>query len=229
MAELVTYQRTGRTARIRMDDGKVNAMGVPMLSALHRAFDRASEENAVVVLSGRESIFSAGFDLKVFSAGGAEESRRMLKLGAELALKILSFPTPVITVTTGHAYPMGAFLMLAADWRIGAEGAWRTGLNEVQIGLTVPRFALEVARQRLTPAYFSRTAVTGEMYGPDEAIKAGFLDELTPPAGLAAAVEAAAERMERLDPASHAATKLRARAGAIAAVRAAIDEDLAPP
>ena len=150
----------------------------------------------------------------------------MLKLGAELAFKILSFPTPVITVTTGHAYPMGAFLMLAADWRIGAEGAWRTGLNEVQIGLTVPRFALEVARQRLTPAYFSRTAVTGEMYGPDEAIRAGFLDEATPLAGLAAAVEAAVERMERLDPASHAATKLRARAGAIAAVRAAIDEDL---
>ena len=118
--------------------------------------------------------------------------------------------------------------MLAADWRIGAEGAWRIGLNEVQIGLTVPRFALEVARQRLTPAYFSRTAVTGEMFGPDEAIKAGFLDELTPPAGLAAAVEAAVERMERLDPAAHAATKLRARAGAIAAVRAAIDEDLAP-
>ena len=87
MAELVTYQRTGRTARIRMDDGKVNAMGVAMLSALHRAFDRASEENAVVVLSGRESIFSAGFDLKVFSAGGAEESRRMLKLGAELRVQ----------------------------------------------------------------------------------------------------------------------------------------------
>lgn len=226
MADVVTYERTGRSARIRMDDGKVNVMGVAMLSALHRAFDRAAEEHAVVVLSGRETIFSAGFDLKVFKAGDAEESRRMLRLGAELALKILSFPTPVITVTTGHAYPMGAFLMLAADWRIGAEGEWRTGLNEVQIGLTVPRFALEVARQRLTPPYFSRTAVTGEMFGPDEALKAGFLDELAPTAGLTAAVDAAAERMARLDLAAHAATKRQARAGAIAAVRAAIDEEL---
>jgi enoyl-CoA hydratase len=218
----------GRTARIQMDDGKVNAMGVDMLSALHRAFDRASEENAIVVLSGRETIFSAGFDLKVFSAGGAEESRRMLNLGAELALKILSFPTPVITVTTGHAYPMGAFLMLAADWRIGTEGEWRTGMNEVQIGLTVPRFALEIARQRLTPSYFSRTAVTGEMFGPEEALKAGFLDQLTPTPGLTAAVDAAVARMERLDAGAHAATKLRARAGAIAAIRAAIDEELGP-
>jgi enoyl-CoA hydratase len=228
MEEPVTYERSGRSARIRMDDGKVNVMNVAMLSALHAAFDRASKEGAIVVLSGRETIFSAGFDVKVFSSGNAEQAMTMLKLGAELALKVLTFSTPVITVTTGHAYPMGAFLMLAADWRIGTEGTWRIGLNEVQIGLPVPRFALEIARQRLTPAYFSRTAITGEMFGPEEARTAGFLDVVTPIDGLASAVAAAVERLERLDAVAHAATKLRARAGAIAALRAAIDEELAP-
>jgi enoyl-CoA hydratase len=228
MSEPLSYERVGRSARIRMDDGKVNVMNVGMLSALHRAFDRAAAESAIVVLSGRETIFSAGFDVKVFSAGDAEGSRTMVRLGAELALKVLAFPTPVITVATGHAYPMGAFLMLAADWRIGSEGEWRTGLNEVQIGLTVPLFALEVARQRLIPAYFSRTAVTGEMYGPEEARTAGFLDQVVSRADLAAAVDAAVERMGQLDFAAHAATKRRARAGAIAAVRAAIDDEFVP-
>jgi enoyl-CoA hydratase len=121
---------------------------------------------------------------------------------------------------------MGAFLMLSADWRIGAEGQWRVGMNEVQIGLTIPFFALEIARQRLTPAYFNRTALTAEMFVPTEALKAGFLDEVTSPADLAAAVAAAVERMEKLDGGAHAATKLRARAGAIAAIRAAIDQEL---
>jgi enoyl-CoA hydratase len=228
MAELVTYARTGRRARIRMDDGKVNVMNPAMLSALHAAFDRAAAENAIAILSGRETMFSAGFDVKVIGSGVVEDIRSMLALGAELALKILSFPTPVITVTTGHAYPMGAFLMLAADWRIGAEGAWRIGMNEVQIGLTVPFFALEVARQRLTPAYFSRTAITGEMYGPEESLTAGFLDQLVPVDQLDAAVDAAAERLEGINAAAHTATKLRARAGAIAAMRAAIDGELAP-
>jgi enoyl-CoA hydratase len=228
MSELVTYERSGPSARIRMDDGKVNVMNVPMLSALHAAFDRAAADGVMVVLSGRDAIFSAGFDVKVFSSGDVQETVRMLKLGAELALKILGFPAPVITVTTGHAYPMGAFLMLAADWRIGAAGAWRVGMNEVQIGLTVPRFALEIARQRLTPAYFNRTAITGEMYGPEEALTAGFLDVVTPLEALQGAVSAAVERLDRLDRAAHAATKLRARAGAIAALRAAIDEELSP-
>jgi enoyl-CoA hydratase len=99
-------------------------------------------------------------------------------------------------------------------------------MNEVQIGLTVPMFALEVARQRLTPAYFSRTALTAEMYGPAEALEAGFLDQLVPVADLAGAVDAAAARLEGLNGAAHAATKLRARAGAIAAIRAAIRDEL---
>jgi enoyl-CoA hydratase len=226
MNELVCVEQAGRVIRIRMDDGKVNAMNPPMLSALHAAFDRAAHDSSVVVLSGRDAIFSAGFDLKVFSAGNPNAIRAMLRAGAELALKILSFPVPVITVTTGHAYPMGAFLMLAADWRIGTAGSWRIGMNEVEIGLTVPRFALEIARQRLTPAYFSRTAITAEMFAPDEAERAGFLDQVVAPNALDAAVDAAIARMLRLDFAAHRATKLRARAGAIAAVRAAIDDEL---
>jgi len=226
MAELVTYERTGRVARIRMDDGKVNAMSVAMLSGLHAAFDRAAADKAIAVLSGRAGLFSAGFDLKVFSQGTARDIHAMLSLGGELALKLLSFPMPVIAAASGHAYPMGAFLILSSDWRIGAEGDWRIGLNEVQIGLTVPTFALEIARQRLTPACFSRTAMTGEMFGPQAALAAGFLDEVVADDALEAAIARAAERLGRIDFAAHAATKLRARRPAIEAVRAAIDAEL---
>jgi enoyl-CoA hydratase/carnithine racemase len=225
MSEIVTYERTGRAARIRMNDGKVNAMSIAMVEALHAAFDRAAEEEAIAVLSSRAPVFSAGFDLNVIRSGDAITIRTMVKLGAELALKLLSFPTPVITVTAGHAYPMGAFLMLAADWRIGVQGSWRTGLNEVQIGLTVPDFGLELARQRLTPAYFSRTAVTGELFLPEQALEAGFIDQLVSAAHLHECVEAAVARLEGLHPASHAATKLKARSATIAAMRAAIDRD----
>lgn len=225
MTDLVSYERVGSTARIRMDDGKVNVMSTAMLGAVSEALDRAAADRAIVVLSGRETIFSAGFDLKVFQSGDAAAGRAMVMAGAELALKVLTFPTPVVTVTQGHAYPMGAFLMLAADWRIGAAGDWRIGLNEVTIGLTLPRFALEVARQRLAPAYFSRTAMTGEMYGPEEALQAGFLDQLASREDLDEAIEAVVARLEKVDLASHAGTKARARAPAIAAVAAAMALD----
>ena len=57
----------------------------------------------------------------------------MLQLGARMTEKILGFPKPVVTACSGHAYPMGAFLMLAADLRLGADGDYRIGMNEVAI------------------------------------------------------------------------------------------------
>ena len=101
-------------------------------------------------------------------------------LQAELALRILSFPYPVVAACHGNAYPMGAFLIMSSDHRLAAEGDYRIGMNEVAIGLTVPRFAIEVARQRLAPAYFSRVVMTAEMFGPAEAATAGFFDRVVP-------------------------------------------------
>jgi enoyl-CoA hydratase len=225
MRDLATYELGGRIATITMDDGKVNVFSIPMLRAVHAALDQAERDRAVVVLTGRENYFSAGFDLNVF-AGEREQIVRMLTLGATLAERLLSFPTPVVAVCTGHAYPAGAFLLLSADLRIGVDGPFRIGLNEVKIGLTVPWFAIELARHRLTPAYFDRTVVNATMYSPREAVLPGFLDQVvTAPELRAASLRAAAE-LAGLDPAAHAATKLRARAAALTALRAAIETEL---
>jgi enoyl-CoA hydratase len=226
MADLVTYEQAGRVARIRLDDGKANVMSAAMLGALDKAFDRAAQERAVVVLSGRDNVFSAGFDLKTLRGGTAEEVFAMLRGGADLALKILSFQTPVISVIAGSAYPMGAFLTVASDWRIGAEGDWQIGFNEVQIGIVPPRWSIQLARQRIAPAHLSRTTVIGEMFAPAQALAAGFLDEVAPRADLDAAVERAIERMLSADPAAHAAAKRLLRGDVIATMRQAIDEDI---
>jgi len=209
-----------------MDDGKVNVMSVTMLEALHAAFDEAEREKTVVILTGRGTTFSAGFDLKVLANGSAHEMYSMLKAGGELALRVLSFPTPVVIACNGHAYPMGAFLILAADFRLAAQGSYKIGLNEVAIGITVPRFGIEVARQRLTPAYFSRTVMTGEMFAPPEAVTAGFFDRLVPAASLDEAADQAAEALNRVNLSAHAAMKLRARGPTIQAMRSAIDTDI---
>lgn len=226
MSDLVTYELDARTATITMDDGKVNALSIEMLRAVHDAFDQAGRDGAVVVLTGRERYFSAGFDLKVFTAGDANRVIEMLTLGATLAERILSFSTPVVVACTGHAVAAGSFLALAADLRIGVDGPFQMGLNEVKIGLTVPWFAIELARQRLHPAHFDRTVVNAAMYNPRDAVTAGFLDRVVAAEELrAASVEAAAE-LAALNPAAHAATKLRARGQALKALRSAIETEL---
>ncbi len=228
MTELVTYARSGATAAIVMDDGKANVMSLAMLNALHAAFDQAERDKAVTVLKARGKHFSGGFDLNVFARGSAEEQYLMVKAGAELALKILSFPLPVVAACQGNAFPMGAFLIMSSDHRIAAEGDYRIGMNEVAIGLTVPRFAIEVARQRLTPAYFSRAVMTGEMFAPGEAVTAGFFDRLVPPDQLERAADETALVLSRINLASHAATKARARGEVIGLIRRVIDEDITP-
>ena len=225
MPELLNYDLDGRIATLTMDDGKVNAFSIPMLEELHSAFDQAERDEAVVLLTGRENCFSAGFDLKVFKEH-PEDIVRMLTLGATLCEKVLAFPTPVVTACTGHALAAGTFLPLCADARLGVAGQWKYTLNEVKIGLTVPLFVVELARQRLTPAEFSRAVVTAHTYSPEEAAAAGFIDQVVDGADLRDASLAVAEEMAGLNAEAHRATKLRVRAGAISAVREAIETEL---
>src|SRR5262245_58938526 len=219
MAELARYELDQGVATISMDDGKVNALSIEMLGAVLECFDRAEEDGAVVVLAGREGFFSAGFDLKVFSER-PDEIVEMLTLGARLSERILTFPTPVVVACGGHAIAAGTFAALAADIRIGVEGDFKLGLNEVRIGLTVPLYVVELARQRLTPAEFNRSLLTAHTYGPREALAAGFLDRDVALDELGAVARETAGELSGLNMDAHAATKERVRGEALAAFRA---------
>ncbi|MEQ9145696.1 MAG: crotonase/enoyl-CoA hydratase family protein [Parvibaculaceae bacterium] len=227
MINPVTYSLEDGVAHIVMDDGKVNAMSPAMLQALHDAFDRAEQDQAVALLSSDAELFSAGFDMGVFANGTAEDIHEMMTLGADLVVKLLSFPYPVVAATPGSAYPMGAFLLLSADLRFGVEGDIKIGLNEVRIGMTLPHFATELARHRLTPAHFNRTATTGELFSGHDAQQAGFLDRVVAPEALmGTARQAALELAATVGFSDHHATKLRVRRPMIEAVKAAAENEL---
>jgi len=224
MNNLLTYQCNDGIASIVMDDGKVNAMSLSMITELNGALDRAASDQAVVLLSGRAGVFSAGFDLKVLRAGG-DASRTMIHAGFKLSERLLSYPNPVVIACNGHALAMGIFLVLAADYRFGAQGDYKFGANEVAIGLTMPHFAIEICRQRLTTAHFNRALITSEIYAPEQAVTAGFLDEVVPAPELLASAERKASQLRDLNRAAFVATKARVRAGASNAVRQAIEQD----
>ena len=226
MADLVRYERGETVSTLALDDGKVNALSPAMFASLNAALDRAQADGTAVLLTGRGKVFSGGFDLAVFRQGAAAVD--MLTAGACMAERLLSFPAPVVAAVNGHAIAMGLFLVLCADLRIGvSNGAARMQANEVQIGMTVPRFATEVCRQRLAPADFSRALVTAAPYAPEEALRAGMLDALLPADGFLRACHEQAAALAELNREHHAASKLRVRAIALAALRRAIEEDAA--
>jgi enoyl-CoA hydratase len=230
MSERVTYRCEAGVATVSMDDGKVNVMSTAMLRELDAAFDRAKEDQAaaVVLRSGRKDIFTAGFDLKILAANDPVRSLEMVKAGAELALRLMSYPLPTIGVMEGHAFPMGTFLLLACDVRIAGRGRFRMGLNEVAIGISPPGFAIELARGRLHPAWLSRTVTLGEMYEPDDAAIAGFLDRVVSADAVEKTLHEVITAVRAIDAPSHALAKERLRRPTMAAMRAAIDSELTP-
>ena len=227
MNEVVTYRLSDRIARITLDDGKRNAMSRETLGLLHQAFEKAEKEAKAVTLVGRPGVFSAGFDLQVFGRGDPDEIHGMVRLGAELALRIFTFPLPVVVGCTGHAYPMGAFLLLSADHRLCADADLRIQLNEVQVGLTMPRFAVALCRQRLVPASVHAAVATARPFSPAEAMSAGFVDELVDPATLLSAAREHALRMAAYPMPAFDASKRRLVAPALQALEQAIADDVA--
>ena len=220
----VTYTLDGSVATIAMDDGKVNALSPAMLAEINAALDRAQTDEAAVVLAGRKETFSAGFDLKVLRGAGVE-AIEMLITGFRLAERMLSFPRPVVVACTGHAVAMGSFLLLSGDYRIGAAGDFRIVANEVAIGLTMPHAAVEICRQRLTPAAYNRAINLAETFTPADAVGAGFLDQVVPMENVLETAKAAASRFAELNREAHAGSKLRSRRSALEAIAAGIEAD----
>ena len=221
---IVSYQLDDGVATIAMDDGKVNVLSPAMQSELNAALDKAEAAGAVVVLTGREGRFSAGFDLATLRGGGPD-GLAMLRGGFDLSVRLLSFPRPVVIACSGHTIAMAAFVLLSGDYRIGAAGDYKITANEVAIGMTLPHAAIEICRHRLPPAVFNRATILSEVFSPDDAVAAGFLDRVVPADELTAAAQAVAVGFAGLDMNAHAATKLRVRAHTLDAIRAAIDAE----
>jgi enoyl-CoA hydratase len=226
MSSNVTWSTEGEIAWLTMDDGKANALSPALQAELREGLDRARAEERVCVVTGRSGVFSGGFDLKVIAAGG-QASTDMVLGGFELALQMATQPRPVVLACPGHAVAMGAFLLLAGDYRIGTEGDFRIMANEVAIGMTMPHTAITLLRARLAPAAFHAATLLARPFEPDSAVGAGWLEEVVSADALAARAQAVAEGLAALDRRAFTATRNRACGDLHAALRAAIDADRA--
>ena len=220
MTEIATYRLADQIAVITMDDGKANAFSPAMSDAVNSCLDRAEQEAKAVVLTGRDGILSGGFDLRVIRGDDPQAAVDMRQKGTRLMMRLYGFPLPLIIAATGHAVALGAFCLLTADYRIGSQGDFRIGLNETSIGMSLPPFALMLAKERLSKRYLTRAALAATMFSPEEAKEAGFLDEVVPRENLLdAALEAASSHLA-LDGSAFASVKQGLREDAIAAVLA---------
>lgn len=227
MTNILTTKIENGVAILTMDDGKANVLSTEMIAQLNAAFDEAEKEEAVVILTGREGMFSGGFNLKEMQAG-PKEAMMLTSKGSKLARRIMEFPRPVILAASGHTIAMGAFLALACDYAMIKEGDYKVSLNETMIGMTMHNFGIELGRAMLAKNYFNRCVVNAEIFNPKASVHAGFFDRTVPAEQWPMALPMAGQMFGQLNKDAFRNTKRRSRKALFAVLDQAIEDDLDP-
>jgi len=209
-------------AKLSIDNGKANAISLEVATDLMNALDRAKEEAKAVLICGNPGIFSAGFDLKVLGQG-ADAAQGMLAQGMLMTEKIYSHPQPVVTACEGHSVGMGVFIMLAADYRVGAAGEFAIRLPETAIGMHFTTILKVIAKTQISANHHARAIVQSRPYTPELAAEIGMLDEVVEPAKVMEQALLRAKELAELPGDQYAVNKLDMRAEDIKVIRESLD------
>ncbi len=171
----------GSILELRLDRPPANALNPALLSELREAVETAPAGGVEgLILSGREGLFSAGLDvpelLQLDRAGIAAMWSEFFGVLRALAAS----PVPIAAAITGHSPAGGAVLTLFCDYRVMAEGSFRIGLNEVQVGLTLSEAIYGPLRRLVGRRQAERLAVGSVLVPAHEAHRLGWVDELAP-------------------------------------------------
>ena len=208
MSTVRTTDHPGGVRVLTLDRPPANAEDETLLTDLGAALDAARSEDAVraVVLTGAGKFFCGGFDLR---AARRDDVTGPLfnDLFRDTHVKLLGLPKPTVTMLNGHAIAGGLVLALACDYRLGVEGDYRVGANEVAIGASYPRVAFEIVNLRLAHARASEVLLGAALYPSSQALRLGIVDELLPAAAFEETVLRRAGRLGGFPREAYAHTK----------------------
>jgi enoyl-CoA hydratase len=176
--KLATLKKEENISVITLDDGKANVFSTKMSTDINDCLDEVSKEDGCIVLTGREGMFSAGFDLKTLQGGDMDQIQEMTTTGFKLLSRIFSFPRPVIAACSGHGIALGTFLLCCCDYRIGIKGDFMLGANEMRTNMVIPPPILELIKFRVAQSHKYRAVLGAEMYTFENAKEAGLIDEV---------------------------------------------------
>ena len=196
---------------IRLDHGKANALDAELMQALREAMQQARDASALVI-TGSGPIFCAGVDLPRLLNAGSDYANEFVPMLSAFLRELFEFPAPVVVAANGHAIAGGALILMAADYRIMADGNGRFGVTELLVGVPFPTIALEVVRFAVPRDQLQSLIYSGKTVTAREALQARLIDEVAPPDQLDTRAQAVARQLARLPADVFRATKRALRA-----------------
>ncbi|MCH1554065.1 MAG: enoyl-CoA hydratase/isomerase family protein, partial [Luminiphilus sp.] len=119
----------------------------------------ADKEAQVLLLQGEGKNFSQGLDLEWMmsnpSQGFVVDCMRVVG-------RMLDSPIPIVSLVTGHAFGLGAMIVLASDYRVMREDRGFFCLPEVDLNMTLTVRMNELVCSKLSPKALRAALLTGE-------------------------------------------------------------------
>ena len=175
---IATLSKENDISIIKLDDGKANAFSYDMLSQVNELLTKVPRDSGALVITGREGLFSGGFDLKTLATGDMEKITKMVQLGYRLLLELFSFDRPIVAAVSGHSIALGLFVTCSADYRIAIDGKYVCQANEVRNNMDIPTQIMEIIRARVNKKYFYSAVYHSDAYSVQDSIKVGYIDEI---------------------------------------------------
>jgi enoyl-CoA hydratase/carnithine racemase len=180
---------------------KLNALDYALLDALSSALDALEADGtvrAVIVTGAGDRAFSAGADIREFSAsvarGPEAAMREFVRRGQALTARIEAFPKPVIAAVNGIAFGGGCEITEAAHLAVASERAV-FAKAEIRLGMP-PTFG---GTQRLPRLAGRKRALelllTGDPFSAAMALDHRVVNQVVPHAELMPAARALARRI----------------------------------
>lgn len=168
------------TAVVLIDRPPVNALTAEMLEAGTAFFAELAADPPAggVVLTGAGSAFTAGVDREVIASSDRDYRRRLVWAVNGYAAALYQLPCALVAAVNGHAVGAGGVMCLASDWVVAAAGPSKLGLPEAKAGLPFPRVPQIILQHAMDPVWRRRLALSSMLLSPEDAIRAGLVDEV---------------------------------------------------
>lgn len=203
----------GAVREVHLDRPPANALSPELIAALRAAVEEAPAAGArALVLSGSPRMFSGGLDIPHLIHLDRQAITAAWKDFYALMRGLAASPIPIAAAITGHSPAGGAVISLYCDVRIMAEGDFRIGLNEVQVGIPMPPVIFQALRRQVGERQAERLCVTAELVPAAEALRIGLVDELVAPEAVVARAVEWCNALLALPPQAMAITRRLARA-----------------
>ena len=198
---------------IQLDRGKANAMNLQMIEELIAEINRMKNDNSVhgTIITGKTNFFSAGLDLPEIMTYDKDRTRYFWKRFMDMMAVLVAYPKPLISSVTGHSPAGGCIIAICCDYRIMAGGDYKIGLNEVPVGIVVPKQIFELYAFWLGKHRAYQFLMEGRLMTPQQASDTGLIDIIMPMEQVLDAAERKMRQYLSFDKATWSKSKLSLR------------------